>query len=179
MINRRDFIKYLSSAALINFLIPIPFSISQSNDDYRNSVISILIKFILPVKSIDIIKQTQILSELNKRITENAKLKEVINYGIQWLDFNSNLLYQKEKFAELQEQEQLEILNYTFNSTQSAYPAEPGKPWTDIRYGQLFLNNLRSFTMNEFYTSEAGWKFVGYNGPPQHKGNLDYSKCSD
>jgi len=179
MINRRNFIKFLSSAAIINFILPVPFSYSQSNNDYRDSVISVLINLILPVKSIDIIKQTKILSGLNNKISENPKMNEIVEYGIRWLGFNSKLLYQKEKFVELKQEEQIEILNYTFNSTQSAYPAEPDKPWTDIRYGQLFLNNLRNFAINKFYTSEAGWKYVGYNGPPQFKGNPDYSICTN
>jgi len=179
MINRRNFIKYLSSAAIINYIFPVPFSISQSNNDYRDSVISLLINLILPVKSIDIIKRTGILSDLNSKISDNPKMRDIVDYGIKWLNFNSNLLYQKEKFVELDADQQLEILNYTFNSFQSAYPAEPDKPWTDIRYGKLFLNNLRTYTMNEFYTSETGWKFVGYNGPPQFMGNPDYSKCTN
>lgn len=179
MINRRNFIKYLSSAAVINFIFPVPFSFSQSKNDYRNSVIELLINLILPVKSMGIIKQTNIVSDFIKQVSASSKINQVVNYGIQWLDFNSSLLYQKGKFVELRQEEQIEILNYTFNSAQSAYPAEPDKPWTDIRYGKLFLNNLRSFTMNNFYTSETGWKYVGYDGPPQYKGNPDYTKCSN
>lgn len=178
MLSRRSFIKYVSSVAAINFLIPVPLSFSKSEDVYKQSVIKTLINLILPLRTINLATETHILSEFNKRLSENSKLNQIVEYGIQWLDFNSQLLYKKDKFLALNKQEQLEILNYTVNSRQSVYPAEQNKPWTDIRVGKSLFNNLRSFTMNEFYTSEAGWKFVGFSGPPQWSGNLDYSKCS-
>ena len=179
MIKRREFIKFLSSAALIELLFPVPFSFSQSVDEYRNSALKLLINLILPVKSVDIFKQTTILKDINDGIDENSKFAQIAEFGVKWLDFNSNLLYQKEKFTELQENQQLEILNYTFNSSQSAYPAESGKPWTDIRYGKTFLSTIRSVSINKFYTSEAGWKFVGYQGPPQFGGHPNYTNCSN
>lgn len=179
MIKRREFIKYLSSAAIIEILLPLPFSFSQSLDDYRNSVIKLVINLILPVKTVDIIKQTTILTDINNGISENSRFAQIVEFGIKWLDFNSGLLYQKNKFTELQENQQLEILNYTFNSSQSAYPAEPGKPWTDLRYGKAFLSTIRSVVINKFYTSEAGWKFVGYKGPPQFGGHPNYANCTN
>ncbi len=174
--NRRNFIKYVSSTTLLSLIIPIDLSFGQSS--YKDRVISKFIDLILPLNNSAILNIETFRSKLNQNLRNNANAEKIIDYGIKFFDHNANLLYQKPQFLQLSKTEQLEIINFTINNTVSLDKPNPSKPWTDIRYGKMFFNNLRSFVMNEFYSSPAGWKFTGYNGPPQFGGNLDYTKCT-
>ncbi len=176
--NRRNFIKYLSSTALLSLIVPIDLSFGQTASGYKDKVISKFIELILPVNNSAILNIESFKSKLNENLRNNANAEKVIDYGIKFFDHNANLLYQKRQFLQLTKTEQLEIINFTINNTVSLERPDPSRPWTDIRYGKTFFNNLRSFTMHEFYSSSAGWKYLGYDGPPQFKGNVDYTKCS-
>jgi len=174
--NRRNFIKYLSSTALLSLIVPVDLSFGQSISTYKDRMISRFIEIILPIDN-NIINKVVFTSKLRENLRNNSNAKKIIDYGIKWFDHNAFLLYQKSQFLQLTKTEQLDIVNFTVNNSVSLEKPDPTKPWTDIRYGKLFFNNLRSFTFNEFYTSQAGWKFLDYSGPPQFSGNLDYTKC--
>ena len=175
--NRRNFIKYLSSTALLSLIVPVDLSFGQSISTYKDRMISRFIEIILPIDN-NIINKEISTSKLQENLRNNANAEKIIDYGIKWFDHNAFLLYQKSQFLQLTKTEQLDIVSFTVNNNVSLEKPDPTKPWTDIRYGKLFFNNLRSFTFNEFYTSQAGWKFLDYSGPPQFSGNLDYTKCS-
>lgn len=175
--NRRIFIKYLSSTALLSLFIPIDLSFGQSISTYKDRMISRFIEIILPINNNNVLNREMFVSKLQENLRNNSNAEKIIDYGIKWFDYNAFLLYQKSQFLQLTKTEQLDIINFTVNNTVSLEKPDPTKPWTDIRYGKLFFNNLRSFTFNEFYTSQAGWKFLDYSGPPQFSGNLDYTKC--
>jgi len=175
--NRRNFIKYLSSTALLSLIVPVDLSFGQSISTYKDRMISRFIEIILPIDN-NIINKEISTSKLQENLRNNANAEKIIDYGIKWFDHNAFLLYQKSQFLQLTKTEQLDIVSFTVNNNVSLEKPDPTKPWTDIRYGKLFFNNLRSFTFNEFYTSKVSWKFLDYIGPPQFSGNLDYTKCS-
>ena len=175
--NRRNFIKYLSSTALLSLIVPVDLSFGQSISTYKDRMISRFIEIILPIDN-NIINKEISTSKLQENLRNNANAEKIIDYGIKWFDHNAFLLYQKSQFLQLTKTEQLDIVSFTVNNNVSLEKPDPTKPWTDIRYGKLFFNNLRSFTFNEFYTSQVSWKFLDYIGPPQFSGNLDYTKCS-
>lgn len=176
--NRRDFIKHLSSTALLSLIIPVDLSFSQTSTSYEDKFIAKMIDIILPVNNIGILNPDMFRAKLQKNLRNNSNAQKVIDYGVKWFDHNANLLYQKRQFLQLTSTEQLEIINFTINNTVSLENPDPMRPWTDVRYGKMFFNNLRSFTIHEFYSSPEGWKYLGYTGPPQFGGNPDYSKCS-
>ncbi len=177
-LSRRNFIKYLSSSALISLFIPIDLSFGQSISTYKDKVIFRFIEIILPINNNNVLNREMFVSKLQENLRNNSNAKKIIDYGIKWFDHNAFLLYQKSQFLQLTKTEQLDIVSFTVNNNVSLEKPDPTKPWTDIRYGKLFFNNLRSFTFNEFYTSQVSWKCLDYIGPPQFSGNLDYTKCS-
>ncbi len=176
--NRRNFLKYISSSALISLFIPIDLSFGKNIVGYKDKFIIRFIELILPINNNKILNTELFRAKLQESLRNNTNAEKIIDYGIKWFDYNAFLLYQKSQFLQLSKTEQLDIVNFTVNNSVSLEKPDPTKPWTDIRYGKLFFNNLRNFTFNEFYTSQAGWKFLDYIGPPQFSGNLDYTKCS-
>ena len=178
MMNRRNFLKYISSSVLITYFIPIDISFGQTINSYKDKIITRFIEIILPINSSAILNRQPFTTKLQENLRNNSNAQKVIDYGIKWFDHNTFLLYQKSQFLDLTNTEQFEIINFTVNNSVSLEQPDPSRPWTDIRYGKLFFNNIRNFTFNEFYASPAGWKYLDYKGPPQFSGNLDYNKCS-
>ena len=85
--------------------------------------------------------------------------------GLRWLDIHCLNAYQK-AFKDCSEQQQIEVVD------QIAYP-EKAKP--EMSYGVQFFNLMRNLTATGFYSTEIGWKDIGYvgNTPNQWKGVPD------
>jgi hypothetical protein len=71
----------------------------------------------------------------------------------------------------------MEILNMAYASKTLSGRGGISNQYGSMLPGILLINHLIRETIEIFYTSDAGWKVVGYQGPPQWKGNLDYDKC--
>lgn len=74
--------------------------------------------------------------------------------GLMWLD-NQSLKRFNKKFTACNKQEQIQIVD------DIAYP-EQVKP--EYEQGAAFFNRMRDLTMTGFYTTEAGFKDLGYVG---------------
>jgi hypothetical protein len=82
--------------------------------------------------------------------------------GLRWLDMQCYNRYRK-TFVESSKDEQLEIVN------EIAYPAK-AKP--EMKPGVAFFNRMRDLTASGFFTTEMGFKDLGYVGnvPNQWEG---------
>ncbi len=74
--------------------------------------------------------------------------------GIRWLDFQCMTRYDA-AFADASREQQLEMVN------EIAYP-EQAKP--EMKQGVAFFNLMRDLTATGFYTTEMGFKDLGYVG---------------
>jgi gluconate 2-dehydrogenase gamma chain len=85
--------------------------------------------------------------------------------GLRWLDLHSLKKFEK-SFTALNNSQQLEMVN------EIAYP---NKANPDYRPGVSFFNLMRNLTMSGFYTTEMGFKDLGYvgNRPNQWNGVPD------
>ncbi|HEX9667470.1 MAG TPA: hypothetical protein VGA95_13065, partial [Thermodesulfobacteriota bacterium] len=83
----------------------------------------------------------------------------------------------KDSFLDLNQDEMMEILNMAYASESLSSSGGVSNLYGTMLPGILLINHLIRETIEIFYTSDAGWKVVGYQGPPQWKGNLDYDKC--
>lgn len=82
-----------------------------------------------------------------------------IRGGIRWLDFQCMTRYNA-AFKDAEKEQQLEIVN------DIAYP-EQAKP--EMKQGVAFFNRMRDLTATGFYTTEMGFKDLGYVGNmPNH-----------
>lgn len=77
-----------------------------------------------------------------------------IRGGIRWLDFQCMTRYES-AFKDATEKQQLEMVN------EIAYP-ELAKP--EMKQGVSFFNLMRDLTATGFYTTEMGFKDLGYVG---------------
>lgn len=85
--------------------------------------------------------------------------------GLRWLDIHCLNTYQK-AFKDCSTQQQIEVVD------QIAYP-EKAKP--EMSYGVQFFNLMRNLTATGFYSTQIGWKDIGYvgNTPNQWNGVPD------
>ena len=85
--------------------------------------------------------------------------------GLRWLDIHCLNTYQK-AFKDCSAQQQIEMVD------QIAYPAK-AKP--EMAFGVSFFNLMRNLTATGFYSTEMGWKDIGYvgNRPNQWNGVPD------
>jgi hypothetical protein len=85
--------------------------------------------------------------------------------GLRWLDMQCLTRYQK-AFKDCSSQQQIEIVD------EIAYPA---KAKAGMAPGVEFFNLMRNLTATGFYSTEIGWKDIGYvgNQPNQWKGVPD------
>ena len=74
--------------------------------------------------------------------------------GLMWLDFESDEKFGK-KFTELSQSEVIQIVD------EVAWP-EKAKP--EYEGGVRWFNMLRNLTCSGYFSTEAGWKYMGYMG---------------
>ncbi len=74
--------------------------------------------------------------------------------GLMWINHRAFELFNK-TFTELSEQERLQLID------EIAWPEKASK---EVENGVKFFNMLRNLTITGFYTSEAGFKDIGYIG---------------
>lgn len=74
--------------------------------------------------------------------------------GLMWLNTYSGERFSK-SFAELQESQRMEIID------EIAWPDKASK---EVATGVKFFNLLRNMTVSGFYTTEIGYKDIGYVG---------------
>lgn len=74
--------------------------------------------------------------------------------GLSWLNMQCFKKY-KNAFAQCNSQQQIEMVDAI------AYP-EKAKP--DMKQGVAFFNLMRNLTATGFYSTEIGWKDIGYIG---------------
>jgi hypothetical protein len=121
-------------------------------------------------------REAGVVLEIDKIVAENQKLKNGYTKGIESLHQMAKQLGGKDSFLDLSKDEMMEILNMAYAS-KTLPRGGISNQYGSMLPGILLINNLIRQTIQIFYTSEAGWKAVGYHGPPQWKGNPDYHKC--
>jgi len=95
-------------------------------------------------------------------VKDEPNFQTPIRGGIRWLDVYCLDHYEK-AFKDCSAQQQIEVVD------QIAYP-EKAKP--EMRFGVSFFNLMRNLTATGFYSTQIGWKDIGYvgNSPNQWNG---------
>jgi len=78
--NRRNFIKYLSSTALLSLFIPIDLSFAQSISTYKDRMISRFIEIILPIDNKNILNTELFKSKLQENLRNKSNAEK--NYRL-------------------------------------------------------------------------------------------------
>jgi hypothetical protein len=195
-INRRGFIGLISSYSFLFFLTPNNYAFSASNqkgtlpspadsikgsfkffNPHQAQVIEEVTSLIIPSDNSPGAREAGVVFEIDKTIVKNQRLKNSYAKGIEALHLMAKQLVGKDSFLDLNQDEMIEILNIAYASKSLSSRGGTSTQYGSMLPGILLINHLIRQTIEIFYTSEVGWEVVGYQGPPQWKGNLGYDKC--
>jgi gluconate 2-dehydrogenase gamma chain len=130
------------------------------------STISILADIIIPKDDVSgSASDAKVADFIEFIVKDDPELQTPLRGGLRWLDIHCLNAYQK-AFKDCSAQQQIEVVD------QIAYPAK-AKP--EMTYGVSFFNLMRNLTATGFYSTEMGWKDIGYvgNRPNQWNGVPD------
>jgi len=198
-LTRRKFIAVITSFSVLSSLLPSNYLLSvwaleDKNPSksqkllkgkfkffipYQATVIEEVTSLIIPSDNSPGAREAGIVFAIDKSISENTRLQTFYQKGIEWLDLKARELAGRDSYLDLSQDERIEILNIAeqYRSTSSRSAIAPAVDRENLIGNQFFKDVVRR-TIDIFYTSDLGWRVVGYNGPPQWAGNLDYSKCN-
>src|SRR5574341_264261 len=197
ILTRRKFIGIITSLSVLSSLLPSNYLISvwalenknplksrkllkgkfKFFSTYQATVIEEVTSLIIPSDNSPGAREAGVVFEIDDLMSGNKRLQTLYSKGIEWLDFKANELNGRDSYLDLNQDEMIEILNIADQNKSSLYK-ESNIPGADRNtlIGNLFFNNLVRQTLDIFYTSDLGWKVVGYHGPPQWAGNPNYYK---
>lgn len=199
ILTRRKFIGIITSFSVLSSLFPSNYlfsvwALENKNPSksqkllkdkfrffspYQATVIEEVTSLIIPSDSSPGAREAGIVFEIDNSISENKRLQTLYQKGIEWLDFKAKELTGRDSYLDLNQDERIEILNIAdqHRSSLSGRGISPAVDRESLIGNQFFKDVVRR-TIDIFYTSDLGWKVVGYHGPPQWAGNLNYNKCN-
>ena len=151
----------------------------ESFTQYQATIVEEVTSLIIPTDADPGAREAGVVSELDRNIANSDELKELYEEGAEWLDYMAMKTSDKGSFLDLSHNEKINILKLA-DSARFSYIY---KIYLFIRYRvsrtvRKYFYTIKKQTIEAFYTSKTGWKVVGYQGPPQWSGYLDYHKCT-
>ena len=199
ILTRRKFIGIITSFSVLSSLFPSNYLLSvwalenknplksqkllkdkfKFFTPYQATVIEEVTSLIIPSDNSPGAREAGVVFVIDNSMSENNRLQTLYLQGIEWLDLMSKMLSGENSFLDLNQDEMIEILNIADQKKSLLYKeANIPRVDRDKNIESLFFDNLVRQTFNIFYTSDLGWEVVGYHGPPQWAGNLNYNKCN-
>jgi hypothetical protein len=196
-LTRRKFIYIISSFSVLSSFFPSNYLFSLWAEEkentlssqkllkdkfefftpYQATVVEQVTALIIPSDDSPGAREAGVVFEIDKTIVKNQMLNNSYAKGIEALHLMAKQLAGKDGFLDLNQDEMMEILNIAYASESLSNRSAISNQYGSMLPGILLINHLIRQTIEIFYSSELGWKVVGYHGPPQWKGNLDYDKC--
>ena len=193
ILTRRKFIGIITSFSVLSSLFPSNYLLSVwALDDknpsksqkllkgkfkffspYQATVIEEVTSLIIPSDNSPGAREAGIVFAIDNSISENKRLQTIYQKGIEWLDFKAKELTGRDSYLDLNQDERIEILKIAdqYRSSLSRRAIAPAVDRENLIGNQFFKDVVRR-TIDIFYTSDLGWKVVGYHGPPQWAGTL-------
>jgi len=123
--------------------------------DYELQKITLLVDIILPADEVSgSANQANVPNFIEFMMKDQPVNQTLIRGGLMWLDHQANERNEK-TFLEITEDQRLEIIDDI---------AWPDKASEGFEFGIKFFNLLRNLTLSGFYTTELGFKDIGYIG---------------
>ncbi len=198
-LTRRKFIAVITSFSVLSSLLPSNYLLSSWALEDKNSlrsqkllkgnfkyfspyqatVIDEVTSLIIPSDNSPGAREAGVVLAIDDSISKYNRLQTLYQKGIEWLDFMAKELAGRDSYLDLNQDERIDILNiadrYRSSLSRGAITSAIDR---ENLIGNRFFRHVVRRTIDIFYTSDLGWKVVGYHGPPQWAGNLDYSKCN-
>jgi len=198
-LTRRKFLRRITVFSLFFLLKPYSYSCASGKErrkilpasqnliegkfdfftQYQATVIDEVTSLLIPTDELPGAREAGVVFELDRKAVNSDKLKKLYTDGIEWLTYMAEKYYDKENFLGLSYDEKLIVLKMS-DSGRFSYVY---KIYLFIRYRvnrtvRRFFSTIKKQTFEVFYTGKTGWKVVGYPGPPQWSGHLDYHECT-
>ena len=145
---------------------------------YEAAVLHEVAGLIVPADQHSGAKEAMVIMEFDKIAKQSTRFKHLCHHGVRWLDAMADDMFQSSSFLKLSSEAQTKILVKADSSSTTLF----GKIFDNLQYGEAqighkFFQTIRRQTFAVFYAHPMGWTTVGYHGPPQWSGHLDYHIC--
>jgi hypothetical protein len=145
---------------------------------YEATVLHEVAGLIIPADLHPGAKEAMVVLELDQIAKHNERFHQLCHRGVQWLDDMAQDMSQVSNFLDLALEAQMKVLLMADSEHISLWEKVSDK----LRYGEThighrFFHIMKRHTFAVFYTHPLGWMTLGYHGPPQWSGHLDYHIC--
>ena len=156
-------------------LLEHPF---QSFSVYDATVLHEMTGLIIPRDQHPGAKEAMIVVELDQMAHTDKHMRQLCQTGVEWLDAKAGDLFNKKSFLDLATAAQIQVLQIAESGNLSfSEKVFEHLQFGESRIGSKFFHLVKDKTLMLFYSHPLGWLTVGYHGPPQHSGNIDYNIC--
>lgn len=140
----------------------VPLKTANIFTDHERKTIAVLSDIIIPADGISgSATQAKVPQFIETIAMDMPQHQTPLMGGIRWLDLQCTRRFEK-PFIECSPAQQISMVD------EIAYPAK-AKP--AMKQGVSFFNLMRSLVLSGFYTSEAGFKDIGYQGNKPNQWN--------
>ncbi len=145
---------------------------------YEAAVLHEVAGLIVPADHTPGAKEAKVIQEFDRMAGEQARFKDLSQRGVRWLDDQAQERFDAARFLELSPSKQVQILTMA----ETGHISFLEKVYEKLRYGETrvgfkFFDMMKRQTFAVFYSHPMGWTSVGYHGPPQWSGHMDYHIC--
>ena len=135
---------------------------------YQATVIEDIVSLIIPADDQPGARESGVVYELDMLVSNSVRSQRLYRNGIKWFNAKAAAIHNEKKFIALPEEAKYDLLKRAESG---------GQGENKVSEVESFVRLIKRQTFEVFYTSKAGWKLVGYQGPPQWAGNRKYYKC--
>jgi hypothetical protein len=157
-------------------------------DEHQYALVATLAAIIIPSDGDPGATEAGVVDYIDKSVADSKKRQGIYRKGLKWLDDLSQEEYGID-FLTLDLKEQINLLHrIDENATARSRPASSfmervdrkiDNIW-DAQFGignnSFFFRTIRYDVILAFYSSPISWQAIGYYGPPQPVGYLDFSQ---
>ena len=145
---------------------------------YQATVVNEITALIIPSDECPGAREAGVVFKLDKDLSYIERSRNLYMKGVQWIDHMSHEVYKKESFLDLDDEGKRALLQMAESGKSIVMDTGRARPgYVSAQMAQSFFMVVKRETFEAFYTSAEGWECVGYQGPPQWRGNRDYQRC--
>jgi len=142
---------------------------------YQATVLDEITALIIPSDAYPGAREAGVVFKLDNHLANAKRSRNLYRTGVQLLDYLTQEVYGKESFLHLDEEGKKALLQMAESGKSTATNTEQNRSG---QTAQSFFLLVKREAFEAFYTAPEGWQSVGYQGPPQWKGNRDYHRCA-
>jgi hypothetical protein len=174
--------------------LQVSADVEETKDTFLNShqyaMVAILANIIVPPDEPSSDAQTGVADQINTLLAQaNDSHRVMYRKGLKWMDELSQSSYGN-RFLDMDRRDQVDLVRRMAKMASIAFTKPRGlgprlkRKFLQTWYGVFdimdknvgFFNRLRKDVILAYYSNPMSWDDIGYFGPPQPVGYLDYSE---